>query len=606
MSSIDLLNLELVPREPAEGLRQRLRALGARPFHQQVVQSPWSVVYDADRLYQDVKGLVAQVVDGCGRPDAIRCLTITAPAGYGKTHLLAWNRQRLEQSHSAVFVYVPPYSPDSGPFENHVLRAALDALLLHSPWQRELLNEKVRSFFVDAYDDYIESGRPVSRLRTGSFWTRLLRPLSLRIGARGVEEQLTAVQRAFRYRDLLELAFSRFIKLHPAGAEGVRPDWDSFVAFAQVVCGDPTQHWHAKVWLENEPMPPEVWAPYHLRDRCQGTDKVRNGLFTLMQLVGLPFCLTLDQVEDTMNAVLKHPGVPWDLLTPFLVRLHRTPGFSTLFFVQASAWEELRTKIPPMLHDRITEGYGVQRLRPLDDGPAQAVVRTRMDAFVWRELAVEGIGPPDDQPLFPFTADEVRRIRIEASSDLRDFLRLLQKSYEERIAPPPSPAPIITAIFPARVPPHEPTAVRIHGSHFRPEVTVFLAGRLISPVIYHPNEGSMEVIEITTPVGLLGEVEVRVQAADDAQRFATTKLQFVDPPPRPYAQYVDREKIRKRRTELGKSARTLGAEAGVTGPWIGRFEHNTWNPSDDVIERIVAALGGTVADFRKDAPGAGE
>src|SRR5258708_18501590 len=110
MSSSDALNLELVSLATAEKLRERLRALPARPFHQQVVQSPWSVVYDADLLYQEVKGHVARVVDGCGQKDAVRCLTVTAPPGYGKTHLLAWNRQRLEHNQSAVFVYVPPYS----------------------------------------------------------------------------------------------------------------------------------------------------------------------------------------------------------------------------------------------------------------------------------------------------------------------------------------------------------------------------------------------------------------------------------------------------------------------------------------------------------------
>jgi DNA-binding XRE family transcriptional regulator len=450
------------------------------------------------------------------------------------------------------------------------------------------------------------AGRPLSRLRVGSFWSRLLRPLSLCIGARNLDEQLTALQRAFRYPDLLAFAFNRFTEQHPTGADGLRPDWDAFVAVAQYVCGNSTQHWHAKQWLQNEPMPPEVWAPYHLRQRCQGTDKVRNVLFTLMQLAGLPFCLTFDQVEDTVNAVLKHPASPWDLLTLLLVRLSGVPGFSMLFFVQASAWQELSSKIPPMLHDRITEGYGVQRLRPLNDAAAEAVVRTRMDAFVWRELAAEGIAPPDDQPLFPFTTGEVRDLRIEANSDLRDFLRLLQDRYAKFIAPSPPPAPLITAVLPAEVPPDEPNAVRIQGKHFRPEVTVCLAGRPITPVTYHPNQGSTEVIEITTPVGLLGEVEVRVQAADDSQRFATTKLRFVDAPPRPYAQYVDREKIRRRRLKQGLNQTQLGAHVGVSQTKISQFERNQWHPSDDTIERIVAALGGTVADFRKDATGAGE
>jgi hypothetical protein len=606
MSSIDGLNLQLVSQDSGEELRERLRGLGARPFYQQVVQSPWSVVYDADLLHQEVKTRVVQVVDGCSQKGAIRCLTITAPPGYGKTHLLAWNRQRLEHSRGAVFIYIPPYAPDGGTFESHVLRAALDALLLHSPWQRDLLNENVRTLLVEAYDEYVSSGRPLSSLRRGSFWRRLLRPLSLRIGTRGVEEQRAALQSAFRHRDLLEFAFHRFAEQHPAGAEGLRTDWDSFVALAQLLCGNATQHWHAKQWLQNEPMPPEVRAPYHLRELCQGSDKVRNSLFTLMHFVGLPFCLALDQVEDTINAVLKHPAKPWDVLTQLLVRLSGVPRFSLLFFVQASFWQELSSNIPPMLRDRITEGHGVQRLRPLDDTVAQAVVRARMDGFVWRELASERTVPPPEQPLFPFTVEEVHQLRIDANSELRPFLRLLQDRYERRIAVFRVPAPLISAILPEQVPPHEPTVVQIQGNHFQPEVLVFLNGRPITPVLPQPNEGSTEVIEITTPIGLLGEVEVRVQAADDPQRFATAKLLFVDPPPRPYAQHVDREKIKKRRLELGMSPGGLGAEAGVSGGWLGRFERNSWNPSDDVIERIVSALGGTVADFRKDAPGAGE
>ncbi len=137
-------------------------------------------------------------------------------------------------------------------------------------------------------------------------------------------------------------------------------------------------------------------------------------------------------------------------------------------------------------------------------------------------------------------------------------------------------------------------------------MAVFLDGRPIAPVTYHPNEGSTEVIEITTPTGLLGEIEVRVQAADGPQRLATTKLQFVDPVPRPYALHIDRAKIRKRRREIGLIQIQIGTQVGLSAARIGRFENDKWNPSDDIIERIVAVLGGTIADFRKDAPGADE
>jgi DNA-binding XRE family transcriptional regulator len=594
MSSLSGLNLRVASQDPAEALR----SLGAQPFHQQVVQSPWSIVYDADLLNKEIKELSAVIVDGCNRHNVVRCLTVTAPTGYGKTHLLAWNRQRLEQSRTAVFVYVPSYFPDSGPFENHVLRAALDALRLHSPWQKERLNERVHSFLVEAYDEYIAARLPLSQLKAGGFWTRLLRPLSLRIGERHLDEQQDALQRAFRYRDLLEFAFKRFTEQHPADVE-VKPDWDAFVAVAQLVCGNPAQSWHAKQWLQNEPMPPEVWAPYHLRERCQGTEKLGNALFTLMHLVGLPLCFTFDQVEDTVEAMLKHPARPWHLLTPLLVRLSRASGFSMLFFVQASVWQALGSNIYPMLRDRITEGYGVQRLRPLDDAAAEAIVRARMEAFVWRELTTAGIRPPANQPLFPFTSEEVNQLRRAANSELRPFLRLLQDRYAQLIAPPPPPTPIITAILPEQVPPHQPNAVRIQGSHFRPEVKVFLAGHPILPVTYHADAGSTEVIEITTPLGLLGDIEVRVQAVDDPQRFATATLRFVDSFPRPYYKYVDRQKMKDRRTVMGLNQTQLGAQVGVNQTRISQFERNKWNPPDDVIERMAAVLGGCVADFRK-------
>jgi hypothetical protein len=425
----------------------------------------------------------------------------------------------------------------------------------------------------------------------------------LRIGALGVDEQLAALQLAFRHQDLLAFSFNRFTERHPAGAEGLRPDWDSFVAIAQLVCGDQIQQWHARQWLQNEPMPTEVWATCHLQERCQGTDKVRNGLFTLMHLVGLPFCLTFDQVEDTMNAVFKHAAPSGSPLTSLLVRLSSVSGFSMLFFVQASAWQELRTKIPPMLHDRITEGYGVQRLLPLTDEAAEAVVRARMDAFAWRELVAAATAPPVDQPLFPFTAATVHQLRTEANSEVRPFLRLLQDRYAQLIAPQPPPAPVITAVLPAKVPSHEAKAVRIQGRHFRPEVAVLLANHKIIPVTYHPNEGSTEVLEITTPVGLLGEVEVRVQAADDSQRFATVKLRFEDPVPRPYAQHLDRQKFRRRREEMGLWQIDVARKVdGLTARSISDFEVNHWNPPDEIIELIATALGRSVADFRKDAP----
>lgn len=603
MSSSNSINLEMVSQNPIESLRQLLSDLGARPFHQQVVQSPWSVIYDAEHLHKDVKGHITEVVDGCAQRDAIRCLTVIAPPGYGKTHLLAWNRQRLEQSRSAIFIYVPPYSPDSGPFENHVLRATLDTLCLHSPWQQQQLTEAVHSLLVSAYDGYIAAALPTSQLETGSFWSRLLRPLSLRIGGRNRADQLAALQRAFPYPNLFDFAFARFSEQHPPGPEGLRPDRDTFVAVAQLVCGNVAQQYHVRQWLQNEPMPPEVWGPYHIRQRCQGIDKVRNALFTLMHLVGRPFCIAFDQFEDTCNAISNHPAAPWDSLTQLLTRLSGVPRFSLLFFVQAAAWVGLSSKIPPMLLRRITEGAGAQRLTPLDDVAAQSLVRARMDAFVWKELAANGVVAPPDQPLFPFTKEEVRQHRIDANSEPGPFLRLLQSQYARRIAPPPPTKPTITAVEPSQVLPYAPTTVRLFGQHFGPDAKVFLAGKPI-PVTTRDPEGTTEVLEITTPAGHFGDVEVRVQSSDDPNCFATTQLCFVDPVPTPYAQHVDRQKMRNRREELGLTQTQLGAQVGINQTRISQFERRKWDPSDEEVERIAHALGQTVVDFRLDDPGA--
>src|SRR5262245_2461271 len=118
-------------------LLERVAFLGPRPFASQVVQSPWNTVVDAPSLHGQVKDRIRTLVVGCGQPEAIRCLTVAAPAGYGKTHLLAWTRQLLDERNDAVFVYVSPYAPGTPggvTLEQHVMRATLDAL-----WSRSVV-----------------------------------------------------------------------------------------------------------------------------------------------------------------------------------------------------------------------------------------------------------------------------------------------------------------------------------------------------------------------------------------------------------------------------------------------------------------------------------
>src|SRR5262245_42579860 len=108
----------MTPNPPAEQgptLLEQVAFLGARPFHSQVVQSPWNAVVDAPSLHKGVKDRIRSLVSECRGPEATRCLTVAAPAGYGKTHLLAWTRQLLDERNDAVFVYVSPYLPGTPP-----------------------------------------------------------------------------------------------------------------------------------------------------------------------------------------------------------------------------------------------------------------------------------------------------------------------------------------------------------------------------------------------------------------------------------------------------------------------------------------------------------
>jgi hypothetical protein len=81
------------------------------PFRYQVMHSPWDPVIDAPSLHREVKNHIRTLVNECGQDKAIRCLTVVGPPGYGKTHLVAWMRQLLDERDDAVFVYVPPYAP---------------------------------------------------------------------------------------------------------------------------------------------------------------------------------------------------------------------------------------------------------------------------------------------------------------------------------------------------------------------------------------------------------------------------------------------------------------------------------------------------------------
>ncbi len=576
-------------------LLKGIASLGAKPFYQQVVQSPWNTVIDVENLQAEAKGRIHQVIEDCPQRTAPRCLTIHAPAGYGKTHLLAWTRQRLDEQHDAIFVYVPPYRPGSGSLEHHLLQSVLDALKLRSRRQSEQFNATIRNHLIKVYDTLITT-RNGKNLRTGSLWQRLIWPARLKIAGRDKDHQLERLGRGFRHREFLEEAFREFhmdclSDEERAFPDGIAADWDTFVAACLLACGDERMRWQADQWFRNSRTPLDVLNRSHITDHCRGTTKLLNALVTLNRLAEQPFCLAFDQMEDTYQAFEQFGGSREDLWVDFsiLIRgLSVVPSFCMLFMFQSSIWSDFEKKIPTMLVGRMKEGLGAVSLEQLDDHTALALVRRRMNAYVWSEL--DSLQPPEDQPLFPFSEDEIRKLRIDSDGELRIFLSFLQVRYGELLdgTDGRSPTPVLELIHiePSEVVSNEPTALLIRAKHLPPEVEVFFAGAPAQRAVCRPKQGE---IDVTTPVGLLGEVEVRVQQVGVAENGSSGKVRFLRRELRsPYHKSIDRSLFRLHRQEMGKTQLWVAQKLGYKSAYkVTVFETGTWEkPDDDFIIKL--------------------
>jgi transcriptional regulator with XRE-family HTH domain len=569
-----------------------------------VVQSPWHPVIDVPSLHCEVKDRIREVLGTCGQAVASRCLTVVAPAGYGKTHLLAWTRQLVDERNDTVFVYVSPYTPGSVTLEQHVMRATVDALWSRSLRQKAGFEQAARSFLVGCYDRVIDTGsaRDIKEtLRTGTVWSRLFRRSRLKSGPLGTQDQLATLQRAFGRRSFFEVAFAEFSQRNPVGADGVRPDWDAFVAACLLTCGDARQRWHAERWFRADRIPPDVLEPFHLDNPCQGTEKVRNGLFTLQKLVGQSFCVAFDQLEDTYLA-LAQPGneaIQFSQQLGILLRnLSVMPGFCLLFSFQLSAWQLFPTVVPPMLVDRMVEGYGAQTLSVLDDATAWELVQERMRVTVWSKLAE---GSPATQPYFPFTAAEVRQMRIDTGGELRAFLPRAQEEFDKRLSsprkPPPRPPIRLASIEPREVMSHEATAVLIRGENLPAEVWVLFGGHPVeTPPVCRPAAGE---IDVTTPVGLIGDVDLRVEAADDPGNGDCVVLRFMERQvPRPYHRHINRHRLAAWRERRKLTQKEVAERIGSKQPYISALETGKRTDAlDEVYVRLAEVYGVPLSSF---------
>lgn len=608
------VNQGLVSSAASDGLRKELlakiAALGERPFLHEVVQSPWQSIVDVEGLHRSVKEKIVQVVKGCKAGGLPQCLTVVAPPGHGKTHLLGWARQHLDEQTDVLFVYVPPYTSDSGPLENYLLGATIDALRRHGSFrQSSHFEERVREFLVRVYDRKVRHRKNWRHLGLRYGLVRWLWPSWQRLGERSPDDQRVMLQRALERRRFLEMAYAKFCEDNPPDPGGPYPDWDGFVAACLLACGDTSQRWFADRWFRAEEMPPEVRDPYHLDRPCEGEKKIRDVLFTLNRLLGQAFCLAFDQLEDMYNVFLKRGTLQNDLqdMARLISRLASLRGFCLFFMFQLSIWSRFSSSTPEAapkhLVDRMVEGYGPQVLNELDDAGAKELVRQRMDRYVWKELPDSSA--PQGEPFFPFREDDIPPLRQQAGGGFREFLQLVRTAYRQRLEginskPIQLPPIVLTRVEPSVIAVHDLRPVVIYGEHLPPDAKVCFGAEEGTQVQVRSDEGRIEVVPPKSPVGL---VEVRVVAHDG--RDGKIAFRFIErtEPPHPYAEHLDRAKFEAKRDALRLSRARVAALIGSNYGYIWRFEKGLIKkPPDEVFDKLARLYETPLADFMKGPP----
>ena len=586
--------------------------LGAKPFQSKIVQTPWSAVVDSSLLHQSTREELSRMLNECGQKDTIRCATIVGITGYGKTHLLAWLRAQIDADQQSVFIYVPAFTPasrDKEYFEQHVARSVYEALFAESVRHKETFANAVRTILVRCYDRVIESRGDIEKiLGRGGFFTRLIRPDSLRIRRLNSSEQDEYLRLALERKMFIELAFQEFSIEHADRPDGINNDPDAFVAACLLTCGTPRQRWHAERWFHGKPVPPDIFAPFHLHNPLRGTDKFHDVLFTLRNLSCKNFCLALDQIEDTYDQLTKlhTPEETADIMNEEFSQVRKlweVPGFCVIFSFEQAIWERFTDFARTSLMDRMIE-RGVMLLKPLDEKAALDIVAVRMKDFVWNEL--DGIKPPTNQPLFPFDENSVVEHWRKSGRILRDFLRLMQERYEVLIDigdTKPIRKLELTSVTPNQALSHESIPILIKGKNIPHDVKVYFHHTPAKSVVVRPAQGE---IDVATPTELVGNVALRIVDAEQPKEnnaslsftFKTTN----DPKPKkPFHKSIDGSLLRAARERMNLTQKALGELLGESGGNIGKIEREEWKYApDDLYIRLAEFFERPLSDFAKE------
>jgi hypothetical protein len=147
---------------------------------------------------------------------------------------------------------------------------------------------------------------------------------------------------------------------------------------------------------------------------------------------------------------------------------------------------------------------------------------------------------------------------------------------------------------------HEATAVLIRGENFPAEVRVLFAGQPTEiPPVCRPGAGE---IDVTTPAGPMGDVEVSVEAADDSANADNLMLRFMEREvPRPYRKHLAGQRLKSRRQELQLTQKEVAEQvrslpSGISElsrvkdwqPYISRVENESWDKAPDELYVLLA------------------
>lgn len=582
-------------RSYADELRELAHSAGLRPFQVQVAQSPWHPVLDVRVLYQNVKDRIGVTVRGCGEDGAIRCLVVKAPPGYGKTHLLAWTRMGLRQRGSGLFVYVPPFQSATISLDRWVLEAAVDAIRSRCTVQTERFRAGVMRALVAAYDDVARTD-PLHRNWVSwsikRFWGGHYRP----IGKAKAEEQLATVRRALLHTGKLGVAFRSWAESQPSYGD-TPVDRDAFVALCLLAVGDDAERRLANGWLRGtEPFGADARA-VGIREECRGPEKIARTLRTFQALSAGPVVVAFDQIEDSFDFCKTQPAGASsfnDFYTSLIRRLSAMEHFAVLFNCESAVWSQLSPVVSPMMLDRLLEDRGAEELPPLDATSSQHLVALRLQRGLW-ERAPE-IERPTDQPLYPFTLAEVEAARRASGGELRAFLQEMNRRFQAWVdgkgpVPPPPPPPLqILRLSPPHGRRDESQLLTIHAAGLPAQVSVlFNETPPPTPPVADPKAGT---VSVPTPLGLAGEVRLRIADVLEPTRLAEARMNFHSPSPLLPIERVDYAKIKTVREGIvpklfqSKVTELLGLKEG----YLSRLERGMVKTVPEDFLRALAEL----------------